>query len=61
MTKKNEKKSGEQKQHKKTMNPSILQEEFSSELGDYNSTKIYDVLEGNRHKIRSDKEKDDQC
>ncbi|MCY9375885.1 hypothetical protein MOF34_12200 [Bacillus sp. T17B1] len=31
--------------HKKPMNQKVLEEEFSSELGDYNAGKIIEMLE----------------
>ncbi|UYO36684.1 hypothetical protein NF868_05760 [Bacillus zhangzhouensis] len=43
MTKKHVK-SKEMKEHKKPMDPDILEEEFGSELGDINSSKWIDTL-----------------
>ncbi|WP_243291735.1 hypothetical protein [Bacillus sp. FJAT-47783] len=48
MTKKHQK-SKEMQNHKKPMHKQLLQEEFGSELGDYNASKIYEVL-GNKGK-----------
>jgi len=36
--------------HKKPMNPDVLQEEFSNELGDVNAFKFIDVIENNKKK-----------
>ncbi|MFS0654379.1 hypothetical protein [Bacillus sp. 179-C3.3 HS] len=43
MTKKHEK-SKDMKEHKKPMDPDILQEEFGSELGDVNSSKWFETF-----------------
>ncbi|MGD7008946.1 hypothetical protein [Metabacillus sp. 84] len=37
--------SKEMQNHKKPMDPHVLQEEFGSEFGDANSGKIYDIKE----------------
>ncbi|MFT4401216.1 hypothetical protein ACMX2I_14520 [Bacillus sp. SW14] len=37
--------SREMQNHKKPMNKKVLEEEFSSELGDYNAGKIIETLE----------------
>lgn len=52
MAKKTEK-SGEMEKHKKPMHQNLLQEEFGSELGDYNAHKIVDILQN--------KENDEKC
>lgn len=52
MTKKHVK-SKDMKDHKKPMNPDILEEEFGSELGDINSSKWIDTLVKPK--------KDDEC
>ena len=38
-------KSKDMQNHKKPMNPDVLQEEFSNELGDVNAFKFIDVIE----------------
>lgn len=43
-------KSKDMQNHKKTMNPDVLQEEFSNELGDVNAFKFIDVIENNKKK-----------
>ncbi|MDA7026210.1 hypothetical protein PJ311_06230 [Bacillus sp. CLL-7-23] len=43
-------KSKEKQNHKKPMNKQVLEEEFSSELGDVNAFKMIDVIEHNKTK-----------
>ncbi|QNG59146.1 hypothetical protein H4O14_15210 [Bacillus sp. PAMC26568] len=43
-------KSKDSGQHKKPIEPSLLEEEFGSEMGDYNSTKILDTLAEKKEK-----------
>ncbi|TDL80249.1 hypothetical protein [Peribacillus frigoritolerans] len=43
MTKKTNK-SAHSEQHKKPMEPSLLEEEFGTEMGDYNSAKFIDAF-----------------
>ncbi|WP_164462140.1 hypothetical protein [Bacillus sp. FJAT-42376] len=56
MSKKNQK-SKDMQNHKKPMNPDVLQEEFGSEFGDANSAKIYEVKEELKHRPKSGKKK----
>ncbi|WFF75886.1 hypothetical protein P6282_18505 [Bacillus velezensis] len=49
MTKKN-RHSKDMQNHKKPMDPKLLEEEFSSELGDYNAGKWIETLEQTKPK-----------
>ncbi|MEC1560271.1 hypothetical protein [Bacillus haynesii] len=57
-------KSKDMQNNKKPMNPDVLQEEFSNELGDVNAFKFIDVIENNKKKNKKvngqklDKDKD---
>ncbi|MCY7982532.1 hypothetical protein MOB89_03645 [Bacillus inaquosorum] len=41
--------------HKKPMNKKVLEEEFSSEFGDYNAGKIIETLEVTKPKKKKEK------
>ncbi|MDQ0860560.1 hypothetical protein [Bacillus sp. V2I10] len=56
MTKKTHK-SGESEQHKKPMEPSLLEEEFGTEMGDYNSAKFIDAFAEKKAKKSKKSEK----
>ncbi|ASZ61102.1 hypothetical protein MKS87_07340 [Bacillus subtilis] len=43
--------------HKKPMNKKVLEEEFSSELGDYNAGKIIETLEVTKAEKKKEKNK----
>ncbi|OAE04822.1 hypothetical protein A6A24_15370 [Bacillus subtilis] len=43
--------------HKKPMNKKVLEEEFSSELGDYNAGKIIETLEVTKPEKKKEKTK----
>lgn len=43
--------------HKKPMDPELLEEEFSSELGDYNAGKLIETLEQTKPKKKEDSKK----
>jgi hypothetical protein len=50
-------KSKDSEQHKKPMEPSLLEEEFGSEMGDYNSAKLLDILAEKKEKKCNKSEK----
>lgn len=49
-------KSKDIKNHKKKMNPEILEEEFSHELGNFHAGKFWEIIQDRKQK---DKEKSD--
>ncbi|MGG0915595.1 hypothetical protein ABE147_13810 [Bacillus velezensis] len=53
MTKKN-RHSKDMQNHKKPMDPKLLEEEFASELGDYNAGKWIESLEQTKPKKKED-------
>lgn len=56
MTKKN-RHSKDMQNHKKPMDPKLLEEEFASELGDYNAGKWIETLEQTKPKKKEDGKK----
>ncbi|WP_170289420.1 hypothetical protein [Metabacillus lacus] len=56
MTRKHEK-SKDMENHKKPMDTSLLEEEFGQELGDYQASKIYELLSERNEKKNKGKPK----
>ncbi|AFI28017.1 hypothetical protein MY9_1480 [Bacillus sp. JS] len=46
--------------HKKPMNKKVLEEEFSSEFGDYNAGKIIETLEVTKPEKKNEKNKNNK-